>query len=360
MSEERKKLEITTEEELKLKNNAPDKMPLNPTQQGWSGQEVRRRLSKVITGNEDSILALLKDRFVLLDEIVENIEENKLDKMDATGEDDFSSISDAEYIRVYGIKANGTEGTVKASRGQIDFSVIPIRTAGGQINVPIIPIGLNHSASKGYIDSEINKIKDGVYVADSADKANIADRSKKDGIGRVIEEHYGASLKITEDQDENGQQRIIHLVSPTQKTLFTTTIEFLYATVMNGGLMASGDKQKLDGLWALFQNQDPDFLTFLNALLSAFEENPQGIDLVVELENKTDKAETRLIGSEHIIREGGRVVETDNPHCNTKIIYDGDVVFAMIETYKADNKTYKTTIIRDVNNKIIETKKEQI
>lgn len=73
MSEERKNFEITTEEELKLKNNAPDKMPLNPTQQGWSGQEVRRRLAKVITGNENSVLSLLKDRFILLDDVVDDL-----------------------------------------------------------------------------------------------------------------------------------------------------------------------------------------------------------------------------------------------------------------------------------------------
>jgi len=39
-----------TEEEIAyIKSLMPDKMPLNPTAQGWTGNEVRRYLSRAIT-----------------------------------------------------------------------------------------------------------------------------------------------------------------------------------------------------------------------------------------------------------------------------------------------------------------------
>jgi hypothetical protein len=55
-------LALTFAEELAVKNNAPNMMPLNPTAQGWTGQMVREMLSKAIVGESDSLLSILKGR----------------------------------------------------------------------------------------------------------------------------------------------------------------------------------------------------------------------------------------------------------------------------------------------------------
>ena len=57
---------VTEVQEQLIKNKAPDKMPLNPTAQGWSGQEVRRQLARATFDNTDSIFSELKDKLTII------------------------------------------------------------------------------------------------------------------------------------------------------------------------------------------------------------------------------------------------------------------------------------------------------
>jgi hypothetical protein len=45
-----------------IQNKGVDKMPLNPTAQGWTGQQVRAALAAATTGNVDSILSELETK----------------------------------------------------------------------------------------------------------------------------------------------------------------------------------------------------------------------------------------------------------------------------------------------------------
>jgi hypothetical protein len=45
-----------------IQNKGADKMPLNPTSQGWSGQQIRAALAAATTGNVDSILTELETK----------------------------------------------------------------------------------------------------------------------------------------------------------------------------------------------------------------------------------------------------------------------------------------------------------
>ena len=45
-----------------IQNKGADKMPLNPTAQGWTGQQVRAALAAATTGNVDSILSELETK----------------------------------------------------------------------------------------------------------------------------------------------------------------------------------------------------------------------------------------------------------------------------------------------------------
>ncbi len=56
------------------------------------------------------------------------------------------------------------------------------------------------------------------------------------------------------------------------------------------GLMSSSDKQKLDDLWAIFDNgQDESFVDTITELLAIFSDYPEGMDIIEKFAEKADK-----------------------------------------------------------------------
>jgi hypothetical protein len=53
---------ITEAKKNAIKDKGADKMPLNPTAQGWIGQQIRAALADATTGNVDSILTELETK----------------------------------------------------------------------------------------------------------------------------------------------------------------------------------------------------------------------------------------------------------------------------------------------------------
>lgn len=68
---------ITEEEKKEVKDNSPESLPLNPTAQGYSGQEVRKKFSKFVTGEKGSVLKLLENKMMKVRENLEVYEEVK-------------------------------------------------------------------------------------------------------------------------------------------------------------------------------------------------------------------------------------------------------------------------------------------
>lgn len=66
-------LKITEEEKNKIINNSPKVLPLNPTAQGFSGTEVRKKMYMALVGEEGSILSLLNERLITLGEYFNDI-----------------------------------------------------------------------------------------------------------------------------------------------------------------------------------------------------------------------------------------------------------------------------------------------
>ena len=62
MAKDLKNILLSTIEENKIKEKTPDKLPLNPTAEGWSGHQVRRFLAKSLIDNEGSFLAEFKNK----------------------------------------------------------------------------------------------------------------------------------------------------------------------------------------------------------------------------------------------------------------------------------------------------------
>ena len=55
MAKDLTNVEISAEQEAKIKSKTPDKLPLNPTSQGYSGAEVRRFLGKSLIDDDGSL-----------------------------------------------------------------------------------------------------------------------------------------------------------------------------------------------------------------------------------------------------------------------------------------------------------------
>ena len=53
---------LTNEKKNAIQNKGADKLPLNPTAQGFTGQQVRAALAAATTGNVDSILSELETK----------------------------------------------------------------------------------------------------------------------------------------------------------------------------------------------------------------------------------------------------------------------------------------------------------
>lgn len=66
---------VTEQEENLIKNKSPDKLPLNPTAQGFSGQEIRKRLAGFVIDNEASMLKLVKDKLSLVKDKLDVLDE---------------------------------------------------------------------------------------------------------------------------------------------------------------------------------------------------------------------------------------------------------------------------------------------
>lgn len=63
---------VSPEKEQAIKDKAPDKMPLNPTAQGWSGSAVRSFFAQALVGASDSLLSELKDKMIIIKDAFED------------------------------------------------------------------------------------------------------------------------------------------------------------------------------------------------------------------------------------------------------------------------------------------------
>lgn len=64
---------LSSEQEEKIKSKTPDKMPLNPTAQGWSGSEVRRFLTRSISDSDGSLLSELKSKLSIIQTLFQSV-----------------------------------------------------------------------------------------------------------------------------------------------------------------------------------------------------------------------------------------------------------------------------------------------
>jgi hypothetical protein len=86
---------ITQIQEQTIKDKAPDKMPLNPTAQGWSGQEVRRQLARATFDNTNSLFSELKSKLTIIKGYFDNVD-TTIDEMLT----DIADLQDAVSLKI--------------------------------------------------------------------------------------------------------------------------------------------------------------------------------------------------------------------------------------------------------------------
>lgn len=79
-----KDIKVTVSEQNEIKKGSPATLPLNASNQGFSAQEIRRRLSKSIVGEKGSVLSLIKSKSDLIYEKFEEVDDKKLSRSGGT------------------------------------------------------------------------------------------------------------------------------------------------------------------------------------------------------------------------------------------------------------------------------------
>lgn len=75
MKEKIKQVTLDDEEKMRILLRAIDRMPLNPSAQGWSGAAVRRQLAASITGEQHSVLSNLISKLAIVQDLFYEVED---------------------------------------------------------------------------------------------------------------------------------------------------------------------------------------------------------------------------------------------------------------------------------------------
>jgi len=75
VKEKIKQVTLDDEEKMQILLRAIDRMPLNPSAQGWSGAAVRRQLAASITGEQHSVLSSLISKLAIVQDLFYEVED---------------------------------------------------------------------------------------------------------------------------------------------------------------------------------------------------------------------------------------------------------------------------------------------
>ena len=111
-------IKVTIEERNLIINNGADKLPLNPTSQGFSGQSVRKQLSQAVTGARGSVLALMIEKFAIIEDFSNTV---LLVEVRLVGDDlTFIYADGREFKFSLDVITSGLEQEISATNGRID------------------------------------------------------------------------------------------------------------------------------------------------------------------------------------------------------------------------------------------------
>ncbi len=289
MAKDLRNILLSEIEENKIKEKTPDKLPLNPTAMGWSGQEVRRFLAKSLIDNEGSFLAEFKKKMAEIKAQFEDVfgdgDGNIQGQIDSIIQDiasiEENNISELEtiilnnYNTLDNIKVNKTL-TILGIDLQNDITLSEFKTALGDATT--FTNGLMSALDKENLAQTMIDIQN--LFSNKADKTDIptnvsqlnndsgyiTDYTETDPIFKAWNKSTGINITKSQVRD---------LIEATQAL---------------SGLMSATDKQRLDVLHALLEEDtENNVVDSINEVLSIFNNYPEGADLVSAFAGKVDK-----------------------------------------------------------------------
>lgn len=114
---------ITAEEKQQIKDKSPEVLPLNPTSQGWTGQQVRRQLSRYVTDEQQSVLALMSEKFDVVSSqmgTLENLVQGGLDVLQVVYDE---TIAAGDLLQFAGTVGGSGKLKVKKTRNSGEDSI---------------------------------------------------------------------------------------------------------------------------------------------------------------------------------------------------------------------------------------------
>ncbi len=288
MAKDLKNILLSTIEENKIKEKTPDKLPLNPTAEGWSGQEVRRFLAKSLIDSEGSFLAEFKKKMIeikaqfedvfgdgdgdiqgQIDSIIQNIDEVELtaSTLATTVLNNYNSLNN--------LKVNKTL-TILGIDLQDDITLPEFKAALG--DATLFANGLMSALDKQNLAQTMIDIQS--LFSGKADKTVLTST-----IQAVTDLQNNKVPKATTIIGLDLQDNI--LLGEFKEALGN-------ATQSAAGLLSAEDKTHLDGLVALLETSDGNnVVDTIGEILAIFQNYPEGADLVTALQGKVDKVEDK-------------------------------------------------------------------
>ena len=151
-------IKITDEEKNKIIDNSPKNLPLNPSAQGYSGAEIRKRLYQSTVGEDGSLLALLER---LVDVLTTELNAIETDKADVSYADSGLSLkADKTYVdSKLGLKTDKTYVDTELDK-KVDKTVYELAINDLENNkLSVITFNSEKNTMTVYVDTKANTAK---------------------------------------------------------------------------------------------------------------------------------------------------------------------------------------------------------
>lgn len=371
------KIKVTDQEKEEIKKNSVDRLPLNPSAQGYSGAELRKRFAQSITGEKESVLALIIEKLNLVGDIMKGvkIEEVRveLNKIILVYEDESEIEIDLTPAKKDLVKM--VNDLLPEEDGSITINIKDIPTLQKELDdrykSNIVDILLKQKMSKNFTleTSRVEDFIDGVnYIPINS---NVGHELKHFDLKRYFERFYEKGMieiKLSEKLDKNFKEcsyseivddnDIIVLQRATTNENYRTTILDILSKVdteifiiANDGLPDIGIPNKI----YLVPRQDEEFNNFYDEFLYKDGKWEQIGSVKIDLSNYYTKEEVDSLLIKKYDKSGG-LIEGDVKLVDNEIEVTGGNLgaktrlrYAGLSVINGTNVNYKTSSL-EYNN----------
>jgi hypothetical protein len=295
---------LALQTENNIKNKSPDKLPLNPSAQGWTGAAIRKFLASSLFDNENSLLSVLKEK---LEKIKDHFDESV-----KIGENTVAYVFTELPVSGY------EEGTLSILFDDDEYQVHINK--GNETTCDWHRYVL---AEYVIFNTFMNDVLSGNQVVPNATNAENSVKAQQDKDADNIHETYlgGVDVDYTNTGDDADKIQIKGLLKDNSQKGITKKVQIPLASSTKNGLMSSGDKANfnregllgligeatavldgfmsatdkshldnlLDILGFLTEEDEDDTVNTIHEIFEILENYPEGESIVQQLASKVSK-----------------------------------------------------------------------